>query len=104
MLSCFLEPSVACFWTLLPLWAQWLSFIGVGLILFGVVWSLANFFKNIGGWPAALGAVAIAVSIIGTVFGFGARKAVPQPEPVWDEKKNAPKKKRRTILDVFNKS
>lgn len=103
MLNCLLHPSVACFWALLPVWAQILSVIGVGLILFGVIWSLANFFKNIGGWPAAAGAVAVAVAIIGTLFGFGARRPVAQPELVWDEKKNAPKKKRPTILDAFKK-
>ena len=104
MVKCLLAPSVACFWGLLPVWAQLLSVLGVGLILFGVVWSLSSFFKKIGGWPAAVGAVAIAVAIIGTLFGFGtSKKPLPMPEPVWDPKRNAPKKKRPTIMDAFKK-
>lgn len=114
MLKCVLEPSFACFWALLPAWAQILAIAGTILIVFGVISgtilivfgicrSVVNFFKSIGGWPAVTGAIAIVLAIGGTILGIG-QKPLPTPEPVWDPKKNAPKKpKRPTILDILKK-
>lgn len=113
-ISCHIQDAAYEWWVDIGLLNKVLIVGGVLALILGVSWSLLTLLKRLGGWPAALGAVAV---IVGVVLAFLPRKpkGVPVeqfPEDHPDTKgpfefgvnkkaksKVAVKKKRPTIFD-----
>jgi hypothetical protein len=109
--GCHIQSAAYEWWADIGLLNKVLIVGGVLALVLGVSWSLLTLVKRLGGWPAALGAVAV---IVGVVLAFLPRKpkgAVTEhfPEGHPDTKgpfefgvnktKPAKKKKRPTIFD-----
>lgn len=99
MIRCVLSTDpFACFWGMLPEWAQWGIVACVILIIGSIAWRVASIIKRLGGWPAAVGALGIVGILVGV---FWPRRVDRAAEAQREEPAQvAPrKKKRKTIFD-----
>ncbi len=113
--ACHVQSAAFEWWSDVGLLNKVLIVGGVLALILGVSWSLLTLLKRVGGWPAALGAVAV---IVGVVLAFLPQKpkaaAVEHfPDDPPDTKGPfefgvnkktrpkvaVPKKKRKTIFD-----
>lgn len=85
-LSCHVQSAAFEWWSDVGLLNKVLIVGGVLAVILGVSWSLLALLKRVGGWPAALGAVAVIVGILLAFLpqkpkGSDAHESLPDDHP-----------------------
>jgi hypothetical protein len=108
-IACYVQTAAYEWWTGVGLLNKTLIVGGVLALVLGVSWSLLTLLKRVGGWPAALGAVAVILGALLALLPQKPKAATTEhfPDGHPDTKgafefgvnKTKPKKKRKTIFD-----